>query len=213
MGGHIETAKHFLDLPYPVTLAVIPYLPASFETAKLSASLNRPFLLHMPMEPKGYPGINPGKGALLVRDSANARKLLEEALANVPGAAGLNNHMGSRATESPELMARVMEVLSARNMFFLDSMTSPKSAGVKAAQKAGIPYAARDVFIDNEKTVESVENRIGVAVAQAKKTGRAIIIGHGRPETLEALKRRTEKFSEAGIKIVPVTDLAHRYEG
>lgn len=213
LGASSENERHFLELPFPVTPAIIPHQKMSLESAKLAATMNRPFLIHMPMEPHARKGINPGEGALTAKDAANARKLLARAFQSVPGAAGMNNHMGSQATESTELMAIVMDELAGKNMFFLDSMTSPASVASKAAKKAGIPYAVRDVFIDNDPETEAVEARIKVAVDHALKHGRAIAIGHGRPQTLEALKRWTGKFEEAGVRIVPLTELLHRLEG
>lgn len=213
LGASAENERHFLELPFPVTPAIIPHQKMSLESAKLAATMNRPFLIHMPMEPHARKGINPGTGALMVKDAAGARKLLGEAFASVPGAAGMNNHMGSKATESIELMTIVMDELSKKNMIFLDSMTSPMSVAAKTARKSGIPYAARDVFIDNDPQADAVEARIKIAVDHAIKHGRAIAIGHGRPETLEALKRWSGKFQEAGIRVVPVTELLNQADG
>ena len=46
---------------------------------------------------------------------------LERDLDSVPGAVGVNNHMGSAATADPRLMRVVARVLARRGLFFVDS--------------------------------------------------------------------------------------------
>ena len=54
-------------------------------------------LLHLPMEAKT--GRNPGPGAILTgAEEEEIATRVGENLASVPGAIGVNNHMGSKAT-------------------------------------------------------------------------------------------------------------------
>lgn len=210
MGGNLATAKDFLELPFEVTPAIIPHLGHSTAVATLYSDNKRPFLLHMPMEPKGYPSQKPGQGAIMSGDAPDkVRGLLAGALASVPGAIGINNHMGSKATESKALMAPVMEELKRRGMLFVDSETSEKSVAASVAKSAGIHWAGRDIFLDNEAKGEAIEAQLALAVARAKKNGTAIAIGHDRPETLKTLKKWSGKLSELGVELVPVTEVVH----
>lgn len=208
LGAKLDVAKRFLELPFPVTPAVMPFQPQSRETAELSASMNRPFIIHMPMEPSRHGGAKFTPDMITSgADPERVKKLIDEALSTVPGASGLNNHMGSKATEAAPVMEAVMAELKKRDMYFLDSMTSAKSVGASQAKKAGLPWAARDVFLDNELNVNLIDAQIAKAVERAHKNGQAIAIGHGHPETLEALKRWSARFKEKGIKVVPVKEL------
>src|SRR3546814_6117299 len=66
------------------------------------------------------------------------------------GYVGINNHMGSRFTASPEGMALVMGELKARGLLFLDSLTAGNSVAGALAAETGVPFAVRAVFLDNE---------------------------------------------------------------
>src|SRR3546814_1274726 len=66
------------------------------------------------------------------------------------GDVGINNHMGSRLTASPEGMAQVMDVLKGRGLLFLDSLTAGNSVAGQQAARSGVPSAVRDVFLDNK---------------------------------------------------------------
>ncbi len=102
-GYDLDELQPFLELPMPLAVAVLPNLPHSREAARRVLAAGKELLLHLPMEPEGRE--NPGPGALLTADSPEeTRRLLDAALATVPGAVGMNNHMGSRATADEVLM-------------------------------------------------------------------------------------------------------------
>jgi polysaccharide deacetylase 2 family uncharacterized protein YibQ len=214
LGRDVAEARAFLDLELPVTPAVIPHLAHSLDVAHLARERGREFLLHMPMEPQGYPKIDPGRGALLQNMSeAEVRLALDEALSSMPGAAGVNNHMGSRLTELRQPMGWVMEELKSQTLFFLDSSTSGKSIAADVARSAGLGWAKRDVFLDNEQSVEAVERQIELVLRKAEKSGSAIAIGHPYRTTLEALRIWAPKLREAGVQAVPLSQLIHRPTG
>lgn len=210
MGGDLDMARALFDLPYPITPAILPHLTHSTEVARMAFAINRPHLLHMPMEPRDYPKNNPGKGAILKTDAPEKiTEKLGAALDSVPGASGINNHMGSRATELPGAMEAVMAELHKRDLFFLDSGTSAVTVGAKTARDAGLKWAKRDVFLDNVADKDAITAKLKETLALAKKTGSAIAIGHGRPETLKALQTWGKTAEEEGVRIVPVTELLH----
>ncbi|UCH08731.1 MAG: divergent polysaccharide deacetylase family protein [Deltaproteobacteria bacterium] len=67
-------------------------------------------MLHLPMEPIGYPSVNPGDGVLLVSmDKETILEVLNDDLKQTPFVVGANNLMGSRFTENSEKMSIVLE--------------------------------------------------------------------------------------------------------
>ncbi|MBI5441485.1 MAG: divergent polysaccharide deacetylase family protein [Deltaproteobacteria bacterium] len=213
-GGDLRSARAFLDLEANITPAIIPGLAKSVETAHLVRERGRPFLIHLPMEPQGYPKANPGKGALLqAMHEEEIRRRVNEALAALPGAAGLNNHMGSKLTELQRPMNCVMEELRRSNLFFVDSMTSPKSVAWAAARHAGIGWQKRDVFLDNDEDAAAIRRQLDLALEKAKRNGTAIAIGHPYATTLETIGEWVPRAREEGVRLVPVTELVRRPEG
>jgi hypothetical protein len=135
---------------------------------------------------------------------------VQDDLAQVPLAQGVNNHEGSKASADPRVMKDVMGVLARHGgLFFIDSRTNAKSVGAEEAGDAGIATASRDVFIDNKATIDDTEASLREAAAIAKRHGSAIAIGHPRPTTLEAVKAMIPELQAQGIDFVLVSTLAH----
>src|SRR6185295_6960900 len=70
---------------WPVSTAVLPALPDSAETARELERSGKEILLHLPMEPKGFPQVRPGPGVVLrsQSDEEIARTLADD-LDSVP---------------------------------------------------------------------------------------------------------------------------------
>ena len=96
--GHSKpAARPFIEMDHPVALSILPGRTFSWNLAAEAAQRGKTILLHLPMEPEGYPGIDPGPGAILLSQSREEmREVLERDLASIPGVVGINNHMGSR---------------------------------------------------------------------------------------------------------------------
>jgi len=189
LGDHPVLAKNLTELPFPVTMAILPNRPRTHYVASLAAERGFEVILHQPMQPVSYPRVNPGPGALFTdMDAERIKTQLAENLAQLPNAVGINNHMGSAFTEYAQGMTAVMSVLKAKGLFFLDSVTSAKSSAAEAAHQAGVPLYRRAVFLDNVRNVRTILGQLKTAERLALKNGRAIAIGHPYAETLDALK-------------------------
>lgn len=208
LGRGTQTAKVLLSIKQPVTFSILPGETHAREVAQMAHAAHREVLLHLPMEPQGYPADNPGKDALFVRypDQELVRRF-NALLKEVPFAVGTNNHMGSRFTEDRRGMTAVMSVLQQRGMFFVDSMTTGRSVGMAVALEQGVPALKRDVFLDNVADVEKIVAELRHLARTAKKNGQAIGICHPYPATLQALQRELPRLAEQGVTIVPVSRL------
>ena len=126
------------------------------------------------------------------------------------GMGGVNNHMGSKFTESTTAMSAIIEVVKQKNMFFLDSKTSSKSVARSVCKKYDVPYIARDVFLDNERDYGKIMQQFIATERIAKKRGYAVAIGHPYPQTLKALKDWEKNLSAHGIELVPLSYLVEK---
>jgi polysaccharide deacetylase 2 family uncharacterized protein YibQ len=159
------------------------------------------------MEPSG--DADPGPDALLTRLSAEAiRERLGAALDRVPGAIGLNNHMGSLFTADASAMAAVLDEVEARGLMILDSVTTPHSVTTDLATALGVPSGSRDVFLDNERDPEAIERQLAEVERIARASGLAVAIGHPYDETLEVLARWVPRARAAGLVFVPISAAA-----
>lgn len=203
MGHSREVAQTVMELPLPVTLAIIPDEEHAEWTARLARQRGREILAHVPMQPLGK--ANPGARALRtdISDQENLARLRWH-LQRVPGAVGINNHMGSRFTADGRRMALVLAELRRHGLFFVDSRTSGASVGYRTARNLGVASTGRDVFLDNERQVGKILGQIDALLAKAGKQGSAVAICHPYPETLAALRQAAPRFRAHGVELVPV---------
>jgi uncharacterized protein len=209
LGQDLAPARELLALPYKITIAVMPGLPQSKKITELAKQNDREVLLHLPMEPKNRNGKRETFGTL--RSDMTPMEFMAAISADidaVPGAVGVNNHEGSALTENPEAMKFLMDKLNDRGLFFLDSLTGPKSLAYATAKDAGLKAAKRDVFIDNESnSPAAIRAQLDELARIARKRGSAIGIGHPHPATMSELKKWLETLDEQGIEVVPVSRL------
>jgi uncharacterized protein len=201
-GQWLDIERGFIALPVPLTLSVLPHVHGTETIAIEAHDAGKGVMLHLPMEPISeiYPG--PGEVKTSMTD-AQVSAQVQDDLAQVPFAQGVNNHEGSKASADPRVMHDVMQVLAQhRQLFFIDSRTSSVSVGAQQARAADIPAASRDVFLDNRESVAYTEAQLREAAAIAQRTGSAIAIGHPRPTTLEAVRAMIPELQAQGIQFV-----------
>jgi polysaccharide deacetylase 2 family uncharacterized protein YibQ len=209
-GQWVDIERGFIALPVPLTLSVLPHVHAGTQIAQEAHDAGKGVMLHLPMEPLSgiYPG--PGEVKTSMTDAEVAAQVQDD-LAQVPLAQGVNNHEGSKASADPRIMRDVMAVLAQHgDLFFIDSRTNAASVGAQAANAAGIPAASRDVFLDNREDVAYTEGQLREAAAIAQRTGSAIAIGHPRATTLAAVRAMLPQLQAQGITFVLAGSLTRR---
>jgi polysaccharide deacetylase 2 family uncharacterized protein YibQ len=212
LGHSQQAARPFLEMTHPVALSLLPGRPFSGAIAQEVKASGKTLLLHQPMEPKGYPGIDPGPGAILVDDDLEQiRSILEKNASSMPGLKGINNHMGSRATSDPVIMDAVLEFVSERELFFIDSRTTAETVGYNMALEKGLRTAERDVFLDNDLDPGAIDAQVMALLDRADRRGWAIGIGHANIQTAEALERMAHLLPERGIKWISLESLIAYY--
>ena len=201
-------ARRFLQIDAPLSFSVLPNGTFSKSIARRVRQAGRELLLHLPMEPKGYPEVNPGIGALLTEmTDIELVAALRKNLDAFPDIKGVNNHMGSEFCENEEKLRVVMRELKNRGLFFVDSRTTSRTQAYRVAQEEEVPSAERNVFLDNIQNPQAVRRQLKRLIQLAKLKGEAIGIAHPHEVTLKVLKEDVPKLSSNGIELVPVSQL------
>lgn len=209
LGRSLTEVERIASLGVPITFAVLPFESRTKEVARAIAETGAEMLVHLPMEPSN--GADPGPGALTLGMTASQLAVAtRRSLEAVPGATGVNNHMGSTLSADEASMRAVLGVVAERKMFFLDSRTSAKSVGYPTAMALGIPAAERQVFLDDDKSPEAIRKQFARLVDLATERGAAIAIGHPYDETLVILAEEIPKARARGVQFVPVSYLVDR---
>ncbi len=194
-----------LRLPGKLTVAVIPFTPYAKSLASEAQQKNKEVMLHAPMEPKNLNRW--GEGLNNAMTETQLRSTFVAMINSIPNLVGINNHMGSGLTENSQIMNWLMSELPARQLYFVDSRTSPNSQAFNAAQQQGVPSYSRDVFLDHSRNPKDISRQLDILINTAKKQGMALGIGHPYPETLSVLEKRLPEFKAAGIEFVTVSEL------
>ncbi|UYU31754.1 divergent polysaccharide deacetylase family protein [Siccibacter colletis] len=187
-GYRPQNENHILALPAAVSVAVLPNAPHAHEMATKAHQGGHEVLIHLPMAPLSKQPLE--KDTLRPDMSSNEiDRIISDAVAKVPHAVGLNNHMGSAMTSSLFGMQKVMQGLSRYNLYFLDSMTIGNSQSMRAAAGTGVKVIKRKVFLDDTQNEADIRAQFNRAVALARRNGSAIAIGHPHPSTVRVLQQ------------------------
>jgi polysaccharide deacetylase 2 family uncharacterized protein YibQ len=164
-------------------------------------------MLHQPMEPSN-PELDPGPGALYLGFSAaKIARVIDENFGSVPFATGVNNHMGSKYTESQNEVNEVMKIFNRGGLFFVDSLTTSHSKAYETARRMHLPSACRNRFLDNNLEESAIHSQLRRLMGCALRYGHAIGIGHPYPQTAEALAHFSGEFKKYGISLVHVSQV------
>ncbi len=207
MGLDLKRTSRIADLPAPLTLSYLSYARHLDTQTKKAHDLGHELMVHMPMEPNSK-RFDPGPNALMI--NMNKDELgnnIDKMLASFTGYVGVNNHMGSKFTRNKKSMGILMAELKKRGLLFVDSQTTPNSAGIPLAKSFDVPYATRNVFIDNLPSKAYALQQLKIAEKKALKNGFAVAIGHPRDGTIEALKEWLPSLKEKNIQLVPISYL------
>ena len=207
LGPNRILTEQALSLPNSIGLAFLPNSPTSTTLATRAVELGHEVLIHMPMEPLD-PSINPGPSALLL--TMTFKEVLQQlrlAITQVPGAIGLNNHMGSKFTQDENAMLIVMEELKARDMIFLDSRTTPATKGHIVAREKKVKTISRNIFLDNDRSKIAIKKQLFLAEKFARKNGVAVVIGHPYAETFSVLQDWIPDAVMRGYTLVQISSV------
>ncbi|MFJ4052325.1 divergent polysaccharide deacetylase family protein [Pseudomonas sp. NPDC089743] len=202
LGQSTERDSRTLALPGPVTMAIMPDTPHATEFARQAHQAGKTVILHMPMDPATGPYAWHPEIAL-----PELARRLDAALAKVPYAAGINNHMGSRMTAQRSAMTWLMGELQRRHLFFVDSRTSAATVAAAEAQAQALGHVSRDVFLDDVRTTEAITAQLQQGVALARRQGSAVLIGHPYPQTLQVLEQEMPRLRSQGIELVSLAQM------
>lgn len=209
LGYDQASADAVLKIPFRLTVSVIPGLPRSTEVAEEAQSRGDEVILHLPMESESDTAPAEPVELRVGMPLDQVNQILESMLESVPGAAGVNNHEGSRATADRGLMQELMPALRRRGLFFVDSRTTAKTVAYDVARQDGVLAASRNVFLDDTPSREAILSQLDLAAREARKKGSAIAIGHPHPATIAALEEGLPRIHAQGIELVFVSSLVH----
>ncbi len=211
-GNDSKGTKEMMDIGIPFTAAIMPFMSSSVKDSQKAKEKGIETIVHLPMEPEiGKASWLGPRGITVNLEDGEINTRVEEAFKEIDGAVGLNNHMGSKAMKDERVVGIIMECLKKNNKIFLDSKTTSSDVAENIAKNLEVKYYGRNIFLDNNKDVSSIEKQLDKVADLAIKEGKAIAIGHvgveGGEVTAKAIKNKTKQLKRRGIEFIPLSQI------
>ncbi len=156
------------------------------------------------MEPVDYPDNDPGPYTLMATaQGPETVKKLEWLLSRATGYFGVTNYLGSRFMASDSAMTAFTGALRGRGLAFLDDGSAAKRGG-------GLPRASADRIIDDQLSIDSIDQQLLALEAGALQHGQALGSGFAYPVTLAQVAAWTQSVESRGYQLAPASALTAR---
>lgn len=207
LGETTKDLKEIQSLKIPVTISIIPGLKFSKSIAQASKLSGFSVMTHIPFEPKNSQKYRTNKYKF-VSSSLGKREraaLLRYYINSIRVSIGVNNHMGSAATEDAKLMREVMLALRNNGLFFVDSRTSTKSVVCDVAKNEKVLCGYNEGFIDSVDDINFMQNKFFELIEKAKKKEKIIVIAHPKKKTFFLLHKLVPKVKNQ-VQFITIKD-------
>lgn len=214
LGEDQALADAFIGSPLPVAVAIAPGAPWSSRLFKLAREHEREVVLHLPLEPIGYPQTSPGPGAILVtmkplKITGTVKHYLDEA----GPVTAVANLMGSLATQDITVMRAVFRELERRQVPFLHVSPAVGAVCRSLAGEMGVGYAQPDMILDGEarqETAAKLDAAWKRVLERAREDGKVVVMLRATPLALEWLPKAISSKRLKDVSVVPLAALLAR---
>jgi hypothetical protein len=214
IGWRRQDDLNAMDLPWDISFAILPQTPNTSSMVKAARVRGKEIMLHLPMEGLDRKDLLGPEALTLNMSTTEFVNTLKADLDTVPGAVGINNHMGSLLTQHELSMHRLMQTIQQEgNLFFINSKTTNTRLPLDIAKLYDVPTAQRDVFLDHDQHPKQVVRKFEKLVRIAKEKGTALAICHPYPDTIEALDYLLSHLPDYGVKLVKISDFMQIRKG
>lgn len=213
LGYQLAAGQRAVNLPGPVACAVLPQTPRGAMLARAAFAQGKDVLLHLPLQAmtEGESAETEPGAILLDMSRTEFARSFAASIASVPHAVGVSNHQGSLLTQHPGHMSWLMEEIEAQGaLFFVDSYTTHRSIALALALEGGVPAVRRDVFLDPDRSPETLRREFDRLKDLSRRRGMAVGIGHPYPATLGFLEAELPKLAGEGYELVGIREYVAR---
>ncbi len=200
------TGRAIKELPGEVTFAFAPYGNGLQKQINQARVAGHEIMLHLPMEPFGYPSVNPGPRTLLASaPSAENMRNLHWHMSRFSGYIGITNYLGAKFASEGEAIAPVLRELNARGLVFLENGAADQSMAEAIGQVIDLQVRQTHAVIDSQLSFAAISEALHGLEKTAREQGRVIGFGTSLAVTIEAVAKWAEGLPERGVMLVPVS--------
>lgn len=199
----------FRASPIPFTFAFRADAPGAGWLSREMREAKRAVFLELPMEPRGYPANDPGRGAILLDQSRiEIEDRIARALSAVGPVSGVISRYGSAAVNDNDVMRSVLGELRRRGIPFVDA----HGAGPSVVEEVGEEIGARAITLGGSLeggsvSAAAVRARLKTLTDRAAQRGALVVTLRANAVTLGALEAARPGWGADGIEAVPATEV------
>jgi len=194
------------DLPGEITFAFAPYgenLQAQVNKVRASG---HEVMLQLPMEPFGYPAVNPGPKTILSNADANTNlDALAWHMGRFAGYVGIVNYMGGKILGEPQMLRPIFAELKKRGLIFLGDGTASRNMAGDVGRILGLPVRSASVIIDANPSADAIAAQLAQLEEAARQSGFAIGTGTGLDVTISSVSQWAKTLADRGVVLIPVS--------
>ena len=201
--------RTYLRSSLPFTFAVRSDLPVTGRVTRDLRRAKREIFLHLAMEPRGYPRVNPGKDAILLDLSqVEIEDRIARGLSTVAPARGVISRLGGAAVNDADVMRAVLGELKRRNLPFVDAHGNGPSVVDEIGEEVGARTLTLGATLDGSgNTPAAVRARLKVLVQTAMQRGALIVSLHPSAVILGVLEDERDVLRSQGVYVVPASEI------
>lgn len=220
-GARVAIVVGGLGISQTGTQAAIQALPPgiTFAFAANGNSLDRwmqaarreghEILLQVPMEPAGYPTVDPGENTITVEAMRGEDfSALYASLGRLTNYVGIMNYMGGQLSANALALDPLMRELSRRGLMYLDDGSSMRSVAGDVAEIASVPAATTDMVLDAVQDPNEIRRRLDQLEQVARAKGSAIGVASAFEASTEVIAAWIAEAEKRGVEIIPVSAAA-----
>jgi hypothetical protein len=200
------TRQAIAELPGEITFAFAPYgddLQAQVNKARAGG---HEVMLQLPMEPFGYPAVNPGPKTILADADVNSNlDALAWHMGRFAGYTGIVNYMGARLLSEPQPLKPILSEIKRRGLIFLGDGSVARNMAGEVGGSLGLPVRTAGVIIDANPEPQAIAAQLSQLEDLARADGVAIASGTGLAVTIDALGQWSKTLADRGIVLIPVS--------
>jgi len=211
MGINVKlTNQAIRELPGFVTFAFAPYGRDLQTMINAARKRGHEVILHLPMEPFGYPGVNPGPRTLLASaEPQDNLKNLKWMMSRFSGYSGVTNYLGAKFTTDGGALLPVFSQIKSRGLVYFDDSTNGETLTGSIARAVQLPKRTADIAINANGSFSAIQQSLTELEDMARRKGFAIGTATGLAETIDAVEAWSRDLEERGVLLVPLS-LAYR---
>jgi polysaccharide deacetylase 2 family uncharacterized protein YibQ len=208
------TAKAIADLPADVSFAFAPYGEKLQRLVNKARAGGHEVFLQVPMEPFGYPTVNPGARTLLSSVDGNSNlENLTWFMGRFSGYVGISNYMGARFAIDDAALRPVLAELKKRGLVFLDDGSLSAGLATQLGRDIGLGTASASRVIDASTSFDDIIANLKILEDEARGGTIALGTGTGLASTIEAVAAWARDLGNRGVVLVPVSSLYRARSG